>query len=218
MKRRFDLLVFDWDGTLMDSTAAIASSLQLASADMGLPMPSDAEARHIIGLGLNQAISILHPTLPQTEYPALIARYRQHFFKQDQQLTLFEGVAQTIPRLHNDGYWVTVATGKNRPGLDRALDQSQLRACFHATRCAEESFSKPHPAMLHELMALCDVPAHRTLMIGDTSHDLLMANNAGVASVAVSYGAHDAHSLREYRPLFVAESFIELAGWLERHA
>jgi phosphoglycolate phosphatase len=216
--KQFDLLVFDWDGTLMDSTAVIATSIRAACADLDLPVPSEAEARHIIGLGLNQAIAALQPQLPPDEYPVLAARYRFHFLGNDHALPLFEGVAETIPRLHNAGYWVTVATGKNRHGLDRALDQSGLRKFFHASRCGEESFSKPHPAMLQELMALCDVPPEKTLMIGDTSHDLEMARNAGVQAVAVSYGAHDESTLQEYEPLCVAKSFLELASWLAQHA
>ncbi len=218
MPKHYDLLVFDWDGTLMDSTAAIAASIRAACADLGLAVPSETDARHIIGLGLAQAIGVLQPQLPPEDYPALIARYRAHFLAQDQVLTMFEGVAETIPHLHNAGHWVTVATGKNRPGLERALDLCGLRPYFHATRCGEESFSKPHPAMLHELMALCGVPPERTLMIGDTSHDLEMARNAGVPSVAVSYGAHDESSLRAHAPLFVAGDFPSLARWLTEHA
>lgn len=217
MKQCFDLLVFDWDGTLMDSTMAIATSLREASADLGLPVPSETAAKHIIGLGLQQAIAMLQPELPEQDYPAMIARYQHHFLIRDQMLTLFDGVAQTIPQLHNAGYWVTVATGKNRNGLERALDQSQLRSYFHATRCADESCSKPHPAMLQELMALYNVAPSRTLMIGDTSHDLLMARNAGVASIAVTYGAHDAESLQEYQPLYMADSFSALAMWLQHN-
>ncbi len=216
--RRFDLLVFDWDGTLMDSTAAIANALRLASAEVGLSVPSEAEAKHIIGLGLREAVLRLHPTIRESQFQALVVAYRRHFHLQDAHLQMFTGVAETIPRLHNDGYWVTVATGKNRLGLDRALDMSGLRAYFHYTRCAEETFSKPHPAMLLELMTLCQVAPERTLMIGDTSHDLQMAQNAGVASVGVAYGAHAGESLQDFDPLYVANSFDELAVWLDRHA
>ena len=218
MANRFDLLIFDWDGTLMDSTAVIVDALRLASADLGLPVPSEEEARHIIGLGLREAIYLLQPTLAEFRYPELVARYRWHFHRQDEQLRMFDGVAQTIPHLHNAGFWVTVATGKNRAGLDRALDLSGLRQYFHYTRCAEETFSKPHPAMVHELIDLCQVSPDRVLVIGDTSHDLLMARNAGVARVGVGYGAHDADSLQEYEPLYVAESFADLAVWLGHHA
>ena len=218
MTKRFDLLIFDWDGTLMDSTAVIATALQMASADLGLPVPSEADARHIIGLGLQEAISLLQPALPEARYPDLVDRYRWHFYRQDEQLRMFDGVAKTIPHLHNAGFWVTVATGKNRTGLDHALDMSGLRQYFHYTRCAEETFSKPHPAMVLELMDLCQVPPDRTLVIGDTSHDLLMARNAGVSGVGVAYGAHETASLQEYEPLYVAESFVDLADWLDQNA
>jgi phosphoglycolate phosphatase len=218
MTKKFDLLIFDWDGTLMDSTAAIANSIIAACVDMGLPAPSFAQASHIIGLGLDEAIAALLPDLPVADYAAFTARYRHHFLGQDHLLPLFDGVAQAIPALHAQGYWVTVATGKSRRGLDRALAQSQLRPYFHATRCADELNSKPHPAMILDIMDYCVVPPERTLMIGDTSHDLLMAQNAGVASVGVSYGAHSAVSLQAYSPLYVADSFNDLAQWLSEHA
>jgi phosphoglycolate phosphatase len=218
MSKQFDLLIFDWDGTLMDSTAAIANSIIASCVDMGLPVPSLAEASHIIGLGLSEAIATLLPDLSETDYPAFTARYRHHFLGQDHLLPLFEGVAQTLPYLHSQGYWMTVATGKSRRGLDRALDQSQMRPYFHATRCADEVNSKPHPDMILQLMDYCVVPPERTLMIGDTSHDLLMAKNAGVASVGVSYGAHEEDSLRAFSPLYVAHSFNDLARWLSLNA
>ncbi|MHB1655072.1 MAG: HAD-IA family hydrolase [Burkholderiales bacterium] len=218
MPRQFDLLIFDWDGTLMDSTAAIAGSICSACADMDLPVPTRKEASHIIGLGLTNALAALLPELPVDEYPRLIERYRYHFLRQDSMLTLFDGVADTIPRLHRAGYTVTVATGKNRAGLERALDSSRLRPYFHATRCADESLSKPDPAMIFELMEAFGVPAGRTLMIGDTSHDLLMAKNAGVASLGAGYGAHSKESLREFSPLFIADDFAGLSQWLNAHA
>lgn len=218
MPRQFDLLIFDWDGTLMDSTAAIAGSIRKACADLDLPVPTQEEASHIIGLGLTNAIAALLPELPPDEYPRLIARYRYHFLRQDGLLTLFDGVADAIPRLHKIGHTVTVATGKNRVGLERALDTSRLRPYFHATRCADESISKPHPAMILELMEAFGVPPQRTLMIGDTSHDLLMAQNAGVASIGAGYGAHDKESLRDFSPLYVADDFAGLSQWLNTHA
>lgn len=218
MPKKFDLLVFDWDGTLMDSTAIIADSIRGACADLNLPVPSETDARHIIGLGLQQAIAVLQPDLPLHDYPALTARYRERFLGQDHTLTMFDGVAETLPQLHAAGHWLTVATGKNRHGLDRALEQSGLRHWFHATRCAEETFSKPHPAMLLELMDICQTTPERTLMIGDTSHDLEMARNANVAAVGVGYGAHHKDSLEHYDPIFLADSFPELADWLREHA
>ncbi|MHB1677006.1 MAG: HAD-IA family hydrolase [Sulfuriferula sp.] len=218
MPKQFDLLIFDWDGTLMDSTGAIAGSIRTACADLDLSVPSQEEASHIIGLGLTNAISALLPGLPVAEYPRLIERYRYHFLRQDHLLTMFDGVAETIPRLHNAGHLVTVATGKNRMGLERALDASRLRPYFHATRCADECISKPHPAMILELMTYCGVSPQRTLMIGDTSHDLLMAQNAGVAGVGVGYGAHSKDSLQSFSPLYVADDFADLAKWLNTHA
>lgn len=218
MPKQFELLIFDWDGTLMDSTGAIADSIRTACADLDLPVPSQEEASHIIGLGLTNAIVALLPQLPVAEYPRLIERYRYHFLRQDRLLKLFDGVADTIPRLHKARHQVTVATGKNRAGLERALDQSRLRPYFHATRCADESVSKPDPAMIMELMDFCGVTPQRTLMIGDTSHDLAMAQNAGVACVGVSYGAHDKQILQSFAPLHIAESFVDLSQWLSAHA
>lgn len=201
----------------MDSTGAIARSLRASCADLNLPVPSLEQANHIIGLGLTEAIAALLPELPVSEYPLLVERYRHHFLGQDHLLPLFDGVAQTIPRLHQAGYWVTVATGKSRRGLERALDHSQLRPYFHATRCADEGCSKPHPGMIQVLMDFCNVLPARTLMIGDTSHDLQMALNAGVASVGVAYGAHPRETLQTFHPLYIAEDFEDLTRWLSQH-
>jgi phosphoglycolate phosphatase len=216
--RRFDLLIFDWDGTLMDSTAAIAESIRLACADLGLRVPSTAEASHIIGLGLAEALHTLLPDLSTTDYPRLVERYRYHFLGQDHRLPLFDGVTETIQSLHAAGFWMAVATGKSRKGLERAFDQSGLRGYFHASRCADEGFSKPHPGMVHTLMSNCGTTADRTLMIGDTSHDLQMALNAGVASVGVTYGAHGVETLAPCQPLYLANDFRDLAAWLTTHA
>ena len=216
--RQFDLLIFDWDGTLMDSTAAIAESIRCACTDLGLRVPSTDQARHIIGLGLAEALHTLLPELLPQDYPRLVARYRHHFLGQDHRLPLFDGVTETIKALHAAGFWMTVATGKSRKGLERAFDQSGLRGYFHASRCADEGFSKPHPGMVQTLMNDCGVSVERTLMIGDTSHDLQMALNAGVASVGVTYGAHGAETLTPCQPLYLAHDFKDLAAWLNSHA
>lgn len=216
--KRFDLLIFDWDGTLMDSTAAIAESIRLACADLALRVPSTGEASHIIGLGLAEALHALLPDLSPADYPRLVERYRHHFLGQDHRLPLFDGVSETLQALRAAGFWMTVATGKSRTGLERAFDQSGLRGYFHASRCADEGFSKPHPGMVHTLMAICGVTADRTLMIGDTSHDLQMASNAGVASVGVTYGAHGVETLAPCQPLYLAHDFKDLAAWLNIHA
>lgn len=218
MPKQFDLLVFDWDGTLMDSAATIVASIQAASRDIGVDEPSDEAARHIIGLGLNEAIAALFPDLAQADYTRLADRYRHHFMGQDAEIPLFAGASETIQELHEAGFLLAVATGKGRRGLDRVLDNTGLRPWFHATRCADESFSKPHPQMLLELMDRLGASADKTLMIGDTSHDLQMAANAGVPSLGVSYGAHPREGLLAFSPLACADSFVELRQWLREHA
>jgi len=218
MPKQFDLLVFDWDGTLMDSAATIVASIQAASRDIGVEAPSDEAARHIIGLGLNEAIAALFPDLPQADYGRLTERYRHHFLSQDSEIPLFAGAGETIRELNTAGFLLAVATGKGRRGLDRALDHTGLGPFFHATRCADESFSKPHPQMLLELMERLGATPHKTLMIGDTSHDLQMAVNAGVPSLGACYGAHPRSGLMELSPLACADTFSELRLWLFEHA
>ena len=214
MTKRFDLIVFDWDGTLMDSAGVIVSSIQGAARDMGLQEPSDENARHVIGLGLNEALEYVFPELPPQQYAPLVERYRHHFLARDQAIPLFEGVAEVIESLHAEGFLLAVATGKSRAGLSRAFESSGIGDYFHASRCADETFSKPHPAMLLELIEQFDVEAGRTLMIGDTTHDLQMAINAGVAGLGVSYGAHPAENLASLAPLGCVNSITELSSWL----
>ncbi|HUW49833.1 MAG TPA: HAD-IA family hydrolase [Sulfuricella sp.] len=218
MPKQFDLLVFDWDGTLMDSAGAISYSIQAASRDMGLSVPGENEARHIIGLGLNEAIAALFPDLPRSDYGALVDRYRHHYLSRDMEIPLFGGVAETIAALHEEGFLLAVATGKGRRGLDSVLECTGLGKYFHSSRCADECFSKPHPCMLLELMAEFGVSPAKTLMIGDTSHDLLMADNAGVSAIGVCYGAHPRDSLKALSPLVCVENFGELSRWLSAHA
>jgi len=216
--KRFELIVFDWDGTLLDSAAAIVHAIQAASADLGLPVPTDARARHVIGLGLSDALHHAVPELPVEAYPQMVERYRHHYLSSDHELTLFEGTVELIAELHGKGHLLAVATGKSRKGLDRALGFSGLGQYFHATRCADECFSKPHPAMLHELMDELGVAAESCLMIGDTTHDLLMAKNAGVAGLAVSFGAHPVSQLQAEAPLACVHTPAELRAWLEANA
>jgi phosphoglycolate phosphatase len=211
----FDLIVFDWDGTLMDSTAAIARAIQSACRDLGLSAPDDLRARHVIGLGLFEALQYAVPDLPAHDYLKIAERYRHHYFATVGELTLFPGVADLLAWLRREGRLLAVATGKSRIGLDRALEQSGLGPLFHATRCADECFSKPHPAMLEELMAELDATPERTLMIGDTTHDLRMAKNAGTAGVGVGFGAHPLAVLRAEAPLACVETPEKLAAWLE---
>ncbi|MCD6026345.1 MAG: family hydrolase [Solimicrobium sp.] len=217
-KRKYDLIVFDWDGTLMDSTATIAKCMQEAARDVGLPVPSDHIASYVIGLGLAEAMQHAMPDLDPKHYPKLVERYRYHFLKQDGELVLFEGVREMLTELSESGYFLAVATGKSRVGLNRALDSSRLMSVFDATRCADETFSKPNPAMLFELTRELGQDVKRTVMIGDTTHDLLMANNAGVDAIAVNYGAHSGATLQELNPIYVANTVSNLRQWLYKNA
>lgn len=218
MGKQFDLLVFDWDGTVVDSAAHIVEALQCACADIGLAVPSNERARYIIGLGLRDAMQYLFPDMPVGEYPRLTERYRHHYLARDHKVVPFPGLSDGIAMLNRTGFLLAVATGKSRAGLDRALLDTGLGAHFHLSRCADESFSKPHPQMLQVLMDALNVPAERTLMIGDTTHDLLMAANAGVRALAVSYGAHPAEQLQGMKPIDCIGSSEELLAWLHRHA
>jgi len=217
-RQQFDLIVFDWDGTLMDSTAHIVRSIQHACRDLGLPVPDDESASYVIGLGLRDALHIAAPTLDAADYPKLAERYRVHFLTGDPHIELFDGVRDMLAELRDAGYLLGVATGKSRVGLNRALDATHLTSMFDCTRCADETFSKPHPAMLHELTRELGQDLTRTVMIGDTTHDLQMASNAGAAAIAVTYGAHPAAELVKLEPRFCADSVAVLQGWLRDYA
>jgi phosphoglycolate phosphatase len=216
--KRYELIVFDWDGTLMDSAAMIVDSVQAAARDLGLEPPSEERARHIIGLGLVDALRHALPDLPEDHYPELVDRYRHHYLSRDHELVLFAGAAALVEQLAAMGYRLGVATGKSRRGLDRALEHSGLGDYFHATRCADECHSKPHPQMIEELMDEFVVTPAQTLMIGDTTHDLLMAQNAGVDAVGVSYGAHPREALEVVASRYCADSIADLAAWLKTNA
>jgi len=215
MTDRFDLLVFDWDGTLVDSAAHIVASVQAACRDLDLPVPSERAARHVIGLGLHDAIRYILPDIPESHFPQVAEHYRVHYLSGEQKVHLFPKVEKGLTQLEEAGYLLAVATGKSRRGLDRVLDALGLRERFVATRCADEGMPKPHPEMLEALMDRADVRAERTLMIGDTTHDLQMAANAGANSVAVTYGAHPEEELARFSPLAFARSFPELLRWLQ---
>ena len=217
--RRYDLIAFDWDGTLFDSTALIARCIQDACRDVGVPVPSAADAAYVIGLGLNDALRHAAPSLAPERYPELGARYRHHYIARQDDLVLFDGTLAMLQDLKARNHWLAVATGKSRRGLDHVLQQSGLGPVFDATRTADETASKPSPVMLHELMRTFGVEPERTLMIGDTTHDLQMAQNAGCASLGVSYGAHPAEALTAaLAPRFLAHSVAELQAWLAEHA
>ena len=216
--RRYDLIAFDWDGTLFDSTMLIARCIQNACRDVGTTVPSDEAATYVIGLGLHDALKHAAPDLPPERVPDLAARYRHHYWASQHELVLFPGTLEMLQALKQRQHFLAVATGKNRRGLDDALSHSQLQGMFDATRTADETASKPHPRMLQELMAVFGVAPERTLMIGDTTHDLQLARNAGTPRVAVSFGAHDSSAFDEHEPLFVAHSTRELHRWLIDYA
>jgi len=217
-RNQFDLIVFDWDGTLMDSTSTIVRCIQAAARDLGLPIPDKSAASYVIGLGLQDAMQAAIPDVDPKYYPRIVERYRHHYLGQDKDLTLFEGVPEMLADLSQQGYFLAVATGKSRVGLNRAMNTTGLLSMFDATRCADETFSKPHPAMLQELTRELGQDMHRTLMIGDTTHDLQMAINAGAAGVAVEFGAHPPQQLQTLSPLYSARSIRELHQWLSDHA
>ncbi len=216
--RRFDLIAFDWDGTLFDSTAIIARCIQAAVLDVGGQKPSDEAASYVIGMGLMQALAHAAPDVPKERYPLLGDRYRHHYFAIQHEISLFEGVLPMLAALKASGHLLAVATGKSRRGLDEALATATLAGTFDASRTADQTAGKPDPLMLRELMAEFDVPPERTLMIGDTTHDLQMALNAGCASVGVSYGAHEPEAFVALKPLVVAHDVAQLHDWLHTHA
>ncbi len=216
MIERFDLLVFDWDGTLMDSEARITSCLRAAATDTGLPARSDEALREVIGLGLREALSHLFENIDEPTLQQLTAAYRQHFlYDNPTPSALFPGAADMIRHLHAQGFRLAIATGKARQGLDRVLAETGLGDYFHASRCADETGSKPHPRMLLEIMQQLGIAPERTLMVGDTEFDLAMAANAGVAGVAVGYGVHAVSRLLAMQPLTCVGNIAELAAWLE---
>ncbi|TVQ91814.1 MAG: HAD family hydrolase [Chromatiaceae bacterium] len=211
----YELIVFDWDGTLMDSEARIIASMQAAFVELGRSPPPAEAVREVIGLGLEQAIGRLWPAASAARRVQAMTGYRQHFLAQDQTpMPLFSGATALLRALHRHGRLLGVATGKSRIGLDQAIADSGLHGLFQATRSADETFSKPHPAMLLELMDELGMRPAQTLMVGDTEYDLQMAANAGVAAVAVTYGAHPRARLLAQQPRACVDSLPELAAWL----
>ncbi len=215
MYRPFELLVFDWDGTLMDSEARIVDCVRAAVIDLGLELPADDSIRNIIGLGLTEAICTLFPGADDRLVGEITRRYRHHFVHANKTPSpLFGGVEETLRALESQGYLLAIATGKGRPGLDRVLDYTGLGGLFHATRCADEAFSKPHPEMLLQIMDELGVEASDTLMIGDTEYDMQMANSAGAEALAVSYGVHALERLLQHDPLGHLNAISEITDWL----
>jgi len=216
--RQYDLIAFDWDGTLFDSTAIITRCIQNAVRDVGGTVPGDKEAAYVIGMGLMQALAHAAPDVPADKYPLLGERYRHHYMAHQNDLSLFAGALELLADLKARHHWLAVATGKSRRGLDEVLHTVQLKGVFNGSRTADETAGKPHPRMLQELMREFGVDPERTLMIGDTTHDLQMALNAGCPSVGVSYGAHEPEAFHALQPLHVAHSVPELHDWLLQNA
>ena len=215
---RFDLIVFDWDGTIMDSTGLISECIQLAARDCRLAIPSTDAAKSIIGLGIQDSVTRLFPDIDRNAQTAFALAYRQNFVSRDHEAPLYEGIRELLASLAHQQRFLAIATGKSRAGLERALARTRLKATFHSSRCADEGFPKPDPDMLLKLMDFTGVPPERTLMIGDTTHDLDLARNAGVAAVAVTYGAHPADLLATRSALGVVDTVSELVIWLKQNA
>jgi phosphoglycolate phosphatase len=214
MRQDFDLLVFDWDGTLMDSTGTITHAIQLAFADAGLPVPEREKAAYVIGYGLKEAMQYLAPEAGDAEVARIVEAYKHHYLTQDAHLVLFDGVVEALPKLREAGYMLAVATGKSRVGLNRALASTGLADLFEVTRTADEAFSKPHPAMLEYILDFTGVVPKRAIMIGDTTHDLQMGQNAGTATISLGCGAHPVAALQAEKPLAHFDRFIDLATWI----
>lgn len=219
MSKIYDLVVFDWDGTVIDSTAVIVAAIKMACTDVGVPVPSDEAARHVIGLSLEQALyEAVGGKLSSETVQELAARYRYHYLAQDMGTPLYVGAEETIVELRDTGYLLAVATGKNRAGLDRSFAETGLGKYFDCSRTADKTRSKPDPLMLHEILEELDVLPERALMIGDTTHDLQLAQNAGVPAVAMTHGAHDVEKLKLCKPLALLDDFVALRSWLRSNA
>ena len=210
----FDLVVFDWDGTLMDSTATITQCLRLACQEAGLPDPGAKAASYVIGLGLVDALKHTAPDATEQQVRHLVDRYRHHYLTRDHELVLFDQAMELVAALQKKGALLAVATGKTRLGLNRAFEQTGIGQFFASSRCADECHSKPNPQMLFELMEEFGVNPSRTVMIGDTTHDLFMAQSAGVAGIGLTTGAHRLDLLKEASPMAHFDSLAELSPWL----
>ena len=217
MTKPYELLIFDWDGTLMDSIGRIVSSMQATATALQLPVPQAAAVRDIIGLSLEPAIGRLFGKLPAPQYEQFLETYRAQYVELDTTPTpLFAGVREMLNELSAQGYQLAVATGKARRGLDRVLQESELTDLFTITRCADESRSKPDPHMLHEIMTHTGVAQSATLMIGDSMHDLRMAQAAGVDALGVDFGAHSAELLLTCEPRAVLSDWSQLDSFLQQ--
>lgn len=219
MRSDYKLLIFDWDGTLADSIGRIVEAMHVASQRSGFALCDDLAVKGIIGLGLPEAIRTLYPEISDTELVAFRQHYADHYIALEAEPSpLFEGVVESLAAFRDEGYHLAVATGKARRGLDRVLKSHGWQDYFDITRAADETASKPHPLMLEQILAHCAVRPEQALMIGDSSFDLQMARNAGMPSVAVSYGAQSIDALRAYEPRLAIDHFSQLRAWLSQQA
>ena len=216
-EHRFDLIVFDWDGTLSDSTGLIAECIQLAARDLEFREPTMMQAKSIIGLGLDQSTATLFPELSEADRMRFAARFREHYVPRDHEATLYEGVRELLQQLPRPNRFLAVATGKPRVGLERAFQRTALKPHFHFSRCGDEGMPKPDADMLLRLMEFAQVKPARTLMIGDTTHDLDLARNAGVAALGVAYGAHSRAALSTRPSMAILDNVTELTAWLTQN-
>ena len=210
--KAFDLVIFDWDGTLMDTVGKIVSCMQSVAQELILPVPTEQQVRDVIGLSLPNIMPILFAE--HQDHQQIIDCYRRHHLASDYPTPLFDGVELLIKQLHEAGYQLAIATGKAREGLDRVLELTGLGQYFHASRCASDAQSKPNPEMLNALLAHFDIAADKAIMIGDSIHDLTMANNAQMACIGVSYGAHDEKRLQTLKPLAVVDQPLAIYHYL----
>jgi len=214
-QRQYELLIFDWDGTLMDSEAHIVECLERAMRAVDMePLPS-SELRQVIGLGLEEAIAGILPQAPAPVRQQAVTAFREHFLSPHPTPSkLFPDVSEVLQTLRQQGYAMAVATGKSRRGLDKVMKQTGLGEYFSVSRCADETFSKPHPLMVEEILTDMNTSPQRALVIGDTEFDLQMAANAGVPAVGVSYGVHGIERLESASPLTILHRIAELPEWL----
>ncbi len=211
----YRLLIFDWDGTLADSEHRIIEAVSLALSELDLPQRTPEEIRNVIGLGMQECLELLFPEVEPERHAGFVNTYRKHFTRRnDSAVALFAGAKEVLSALSSSGYTIAVATGKSRRGLDRELKESGLDAVVRASRCADESPSKPHPKMLEDVLEMTFTSPEDALMIGDTTYDMQMARDAGVDRVGVSYGAHDVARLLEFGPLEIVDSLRSLQLWL----
>lgn len=213
--KQYQLLIFDWDGTLMDSVGKIVACMQQSARSLELPVPSEAGVCDIIGLSMHKALHTLHDNLDDVVYNKMIEIYRQQYLElNDTPTPLFEEVESLIQQLDQKGYLLAVATGKARAGLNRVFNETGLGRYFIASRCADEAPSKPDPEMLNQLLTELNIAPEKSIMIGDSVHDLNMANNAGIDAIGVSYGAHGTSKLLSANPKAIISSPLDLLNYL----